>query len=156
MKLEPEIENWKPIKFVGMEIGEDELLHVEMPIAKLWGRFEKTQKKIPHRSRGVAYGLYMRTEGPASHAIYVAATAVSEFDELPEGHKQYEIPGGLYALFQFSGGVDALEEASQYIYSEWLPKSGYEIREGFDMEMYAKDYDEKGIVKIAVPVRQIE
>ena len=78
MKLEPEIENWEAKKFVGLEIGPDELLNVEIPIAKLWDRFFKSCQTIPH-SLPDAYGLYTRADGAAFHDRYVAAKPVSEF-----------------------------------------------------------------------------
>ena len=151
MKLEPEIEKWDTKKFVGIEIGPDELLNVEMPIAKLWDRFFKLCQTIPH-SLPDAYGLYTRADGAVFHDRYVAAIPVSEFGDIPEGFKTFELDEGLFAVFEFNGGVESLEETTHYIYREWIPESRYEIRDGFDMEIYQSDYDEKGILRIAVPI----
>lgn len=153
MKLTPEIQNWEAKKFVGMEIDQDELLKVELPIAKLWDRFQKQDTKIPHKLPN-NYGLYTLGDDSTSHATYVAATAVSDFGVLPEGCKEFVIEAGLFAIFEFNGGVEALPEASHYIYNDWVPESEYEIRDGFDMEIYSKKYDEKGIIRLAVPIMQ--
>lgn len=124
MKLTPEIQNWEAKKFVGMDIDQDELLNAELPIAKLWDRFRKQDKKIPHKLPN-NYGLYTLGNDSTSHATYVAATAVSDFGDLPENYKEFEIEAGPFALFEFNGGVEALPEASLYIYNEWIPNSEY-------------------------------
>ncbi len=155
MKLEPEIENWESKKFVGLEIGPDELLNEEMPIAKLWGQFFSASAAIPH-SLPDAYGLYTRADGTGFHDRYIAAAPVSEYGEIPEEFSTFELESGLFAIFEFNGGVEALPETTHYIYREWLPQSEYRTRRGYDMEIYQSDYDAQGVLRIAVPIQAVE
>ncbi len=154
LKMTPKIETLDSMKFVGMEIGPEELMNEELPIANLWDRFWKDFKRIQNVLPD-AYGLYSPTLEAESvtEARYIAAVPVSEFAESPEGYVDYEIEGGSYAVFDFKGSTEALAEAQHHVYSQWLPHSGYEAREGFDMEIYKKDLHQEGIIRLAIPIR---
>lgn len=47
-----------------------------------------------------------------------------------------EIKGGEYAVFTLIGSYANLVDYYNYIYSEWLPSSGYELRNSFSFEKY--------------------
>lgn len=153
LKMTPKIETLESMKFVGMKIGSDELMNEELPIANLWDRFWKDFKRIQNVLPD-AYGLYAPTleADTVTEACYVAAVPVSDFAETPECYSNVEVESGLYALFDFKGSTEALTEAQNYIYSEWLPCSDYESREGFDMEIYNKDFQKEGVIRLAIPI----
>lgn len=56
-----------------------------------------------------------------------AAAAVTGFENTPAGMETLTIPEGLYAVFLHKGLPQDGEKTFRYIFSEWLPGSGYEI-----------------------------
>lgn len=64
---------------------------------------------------------------PFSTFIKWAAVEVKNFDGIPEGFQKTEIPAGKYAVFLHKGNTKMFAKTAQYIYGEWLPKSGYTL-----------------------------
>ena len=57
--------------------------------------------------------------------------------EIPEGFELLNIPAGTWAEFECLGPLPrSIQEMWPRIYNEWLPDSGYEKRQGFDLEEY--------------------
>ena len=69
------------------------------------------------------------------------------------------IAGGKYAVAQFEIDVNEYELAWQLIYSEWLPKSGFQPDERCCFEKYLNDPKKhpknKHIIEIYIPVKPI-
>lgn len=86
-----------------------------------------------------------------------AAVEVSDYEEIPEGLEILEIPGGLYAVFDYKGAASNFAPMFQFIFGEWIPASDYEIdkRPHFDVlgEKY-KGNDPNSEEEIWVPVRR--
>ncbi len=56
----------------------------------------------------------------------------------------HEIPEHLWAVFPCKGPIPLpLQELNRRIFSEWLPASGYEIAEGYNIEHYSDPVDFK-------------
>ena len=70
-----------------------------------------------------------------------------------------KIPGGKYAVAQFEIDADEYEQAWQLIYSEWLPKSGFQPDERCCFERYLNDPKmhpkNKHILEVYIPVKPI-
>jgi AraC family transcriptional regulator len=47
-----------------------------------------------------------------------------DLETIPPSFKQFILPSGLYAVFHYKG-LNTDSSIFQYIYSEWLPSSGY-------------------------------
>jgi len=69
-----------------------------------------------------------------------AAVEVSDFENAPEGMKNFILPGGLYAVFRHHGTVSAFRQTAQYIYGQWLPASIYAIDNRPHFEILDKHY----------------
>lgn len=52
------------------------------------------------------------------------------------------IKGGLFAVFTLVGSYSRLVDYYNYIYSQWLPTSGYELRNSFSFEKYHNNPEE--------------
>lgn len=65
----------------------------------------------------------------------VGITVPKSFD-IPNGFSVYEIEAGEYAVFQFKGLYHELNRVYRYIYLDWLPTSGYTLREPYTFETY--------------------
>jgi len=67
---------------------------------------------------------------------YEACIAVNR-EIKPEGEIGFKIiEGGKYAIFRFKGPYTNFTKAYGYIYSVWLPRSGYELRNVPGFEIY--------------------
>lgn len=69
------------------------------------------------------------------------------------------IAGGKYAVAQFEIDADEYEQAWQLVYSEWLPKSGFQPDERCCFERYLNDPkthpNNKHILEIHIPVKAL-
>ena len=69
------------------------------------------------------------------------------------------IKGGLYAVYKFYDQPDQIIGAYEYIYSEWLPESGYVPDDKNSFEIYVDgielDESRKVRIDICIPVRRL-
>ena len=75
---------------------------------------------------------------PADHRwYYMACTEVEGLEEpFPSGMLSRYIPACQYVKFTVRGPVTEIAPAFQYIYKDWLPKSGVKIAGTYDLELY--------------------
>lgn len=66
-----------------------------------------------------------------------ALAEVKNFSVIPDEMEPFELPGGLYAMFQHKGMET---EIFQFIFSEWLPKSGYLLDNRPHFEILGEKY----------------
>ena len=85
-----------------------------------------------------------------------AAFEVSEYQEIPEGMETLDIPGGLYAVFNYKGAANNFDPMFHYIFATWIPASEYQVdnRPHFDImrEKY-KGNDPDSEEEIWVPIK---
>lgn len=68
-----------------------------------------------------------------------AAIEVSDFEHVPDGMESLLLPEGLYAVFHYKGSsMDT--RIFQYIFGEWLPKSGYQLNNRPHFEVLGEKY----------------
>ena len=93
------------------------------------------------------------------HAVFDkwAAIEVSSFDSIPEGMEAFTLPAGLYAVFIHHGPPSAFEKTFRYIFSTWLPASGYlpDHRPHFELlgEKYKNEHPDSE-EEVWIPVRK--
>lgn len=77
-----------------------------------------------------------------SSNIYWAGYKVNteEFDNVAVENRLH-IPEQTYAVIPHTGLVTHIDLTLQWFFSTWLPQSNYESVEGFDLEIYQKDFD---------------
>lgn len=86
-----------------------------------------------------------------------AAVEVSAFEEIPGGMEPLNLPGGLYAVFNYKGAANDFEPTFHYIFGTWLPQSEFalDIRPHFEVmgEKY-KGNDPTSEEEIWIPVKR--
>jgi AraC family transcriptional regulator len=80
------------------------------------------------------YNIWYSERRPANPADYAMDLCVGVGPDRPiepgaEGAKAGEIPGGRCAVLRVTGDTHNLEPAALYLYRDWLPASGEEMRD---------------------------
>jgi AraC family transcriptional regulator len=68
-------------------------------------------------------------ENPTDYSIDLCAETDRPIKENDERVKAGVIPGGRCAVLRYPGNTNNLEPASLYLYRDWLPASGEEVRD---------------------------
>lgn len=157
--MEPIIKILPPVKLVGM--------HQTMSLSKnktfaLWNSFMPRRKEIANSLGTDLYSMqlydssYFENFNPDAEFVKWAATAVSNFDTIPEGMEAYTLSGGEYAVFTHKGGAADGAKIFEYIFGTWLPGSVYKLdnREHFELlgAKYKND-DPESEEEIWIPVK---
>ena len=95
---------------------------------------------------------------PESEQRMLMAISVPEDTVIPREYKSMLIPGGYYAVGRFEISSDEFGRAWEYMYSSFIPGSGFVPADGVCFEMKKNDSDthplKKHIVDICIPVRK--
>lgn len=83
---------------------------------------------------------YFKNFNPETEFTKWAAIAVNNHSEIPNGFSSFIIESGLYAVFLHKGTVSEFPITMQYIFSQWLPQSGYELEDRPHFELLGKKY----------------
>ena len=100
--------------------------------AQLWQSFIPQIPLIPNRidqnkiSMAIYEADYFGSFSPARLFDKWAAVEVNTFNIIPDNLQSFKIPAGMYAVFQYKG-LSSDNSIFHYIFSEWLPKSGYRL-----------------------------
>lgn len=136
----------------------------ENKTVELWRSFMPLRKTIINSVSSDLFSMqvYQHKDdymNPESEFLKWAAMEVSDNMEVPEGMESYFLSGGLYAVFLHKGGLENFRETFHFIYSEWMPTSGYTVdhREHFERlgDKY-KNNDPDSEEEIWIPVRRRE
>lgn len=68
-----------------------------------------------------------------------AGVLVDQSFEMPENLEDVKTPDGRMAVMHYKGPYAGLKAAYDYLFGEWLPKSGEEMREAPSFEIYLND-----------------
>ncbi|WP_262909287.1 GyrI-like domain-containing protein [Mucilaginibacter roseus] len=141
-------------------------MHVTTSIANnkteiLWQNFMSRRKEI---SGALSNDLYSLQVYPADY--FKVFDAHREFEKwalvevdagavVPEGMETFDLPGGLYAVFNYQGS-SADASIFNYILSEWLPASDYVLDNRPHFEVLGEKYknnDPTSEEEIWIPVK---
>ena len=84
-----------------------------------------------------------------------AVVEVSNFDHIPDGMYSFVLEGGQYAVFDYKG-LNTDPSIFIYIFSQWLPTSGYQLDNRPHFEVLGTKYkngDPDSEEEIWIPVR---
>ncbi|MBK7667160.1 MAG: GyrI-like domain-containing protein [Sphingobacteriaceae bacterium] len=98
---------------------------------------------------------YFKVFNPNNEFEKWALLEVSDTTPLPEGMETFNLPGGLYAVF-FYKGLNTDFSIFNYIFSEWLPKSEYnlDLRPHFEvLGSKYKNNDPESEEEIWIPIK---
>ena len=113
--------------------------------SELWSAFVPRIKEIQNRvgvnfiSLQVYPADYFAAFRPALAFQKWALVEVSDYDTCPKGMKKFTLNAGLFAVFDYKG-LSADPSIFQYIYTQWLPTSGYELDDRPHFEVLGTSY----------------
>ena len=132
--IEPQIVTLKePIRLLGLEIQTNDK-DIYKDVGRVASSFNEIKKKspLPHLKQPWASINISRDYDPESKTFtYMVGDQVEKIDSVPEGLSAFEIPVMTFAVFpvrpksRFAWGI-TMGRMKRYIYTGWLPKSGYE------------------------------
>ncbi len=85
-----------------------------------------------------------------------ASVEVKDFEHIPDEMEPFTIPGGLYAVFHYTGTSANFAPTFRYIFFDWLPKSGYLLDKRPHFEILGEKYkvnDDQSEEEIWLPVK---
>lgn len=138
--MQPQFVSIEPKKLLGICLG---MSLAENHTGELWLSFMPRLKEIETRVGNNLYSLqvydedYFQHFDPRREFEKWALAEVKNFSVIPDEMEPFELSGGLYAVFQHKGMGT---EIFQYIFSEWLPKSGYLLDNRPHFEILGEKY----------------
>lgn len=129
---------------------------------QLWRSFMPVRRRVKHVTGTELYSIQVFDKGffqdfrPDATFTKWAGVAVASFGEVPEGMDTLTIPGGLYAVFLNRGPASEGAKVFSYIFSEWLPASGYQLDDRPHFELLGEKYsntDPSSEEEIWIPVK---
>lgn len=133
---------------------------IENKTGFLWGQFAPRIKEIINRvsedkiSMQVYPSIYFKQFHPNKEFEKWATVEVYDFTNIPNELESFVLNEGLYAVFQYKGSSSDTK-VFEYIFSEWLPKSVFEVDERPHFEVLGKKYrnnDETSEEEIWIPI----
>ncbi len=138
--MQPKFVSIEPKKLLGICL---EMSLAENRTSELWRSFMPRLKEIETRVGNNLHSLqvydedYFQQFDPLREFEKWALAEVKNFSVIPDEMEPFELQGGLYAVFQHKGmGI----EIFQYIFSEWLPNSGYLLDNRPHFEILGEKY----------------
>ena len=129
---------------------------------QLWGQFGPRIKEIKNRvsedkiSMQIYRPLYFQNFNPNSEFEKWAVVEVENFHQTPEGFESFILQDGLYAVFDYKG-LSTDSSVFQYIFTKWIPQSGYSIDDRPHFEVLGAKYknnDPSSKEEIWIPIKQ--
>ncbi|MEQ8485837.1 MAG: AraC family transcriptional regulator [Pseudomonadales bacterium] len=148
----PRIVNGEALRIVGL--AERYTFATIHGIPSLWQRFVPRIETIAHRVGNDTFGVCC-AGGDDADLEYVAAVAVSRFDDVPAGMRRIELPPRRYAVFVHSGHIADIRRTTRAVWTHGLAAGGLEPIEAPDFERYGDAFDPEtgfGTVEIWVAV----
>jgi len=109
-------------------------------VSNLWLNFNPRRKEILNRKQGIGYGLItsLSQDMIDDTLSYMASVEINpnENPPAPLEMKRVDLGPQLYATFEKRGLADKTRMSLDYIYGFWLPQSGFERTQGYDLEIF--------------------
>lgn len=113
--------------------------HIVIP--QLWQDFSERIASIPHRANDLLFGAISCDEGEDGRCRYLACVEVTSVNDVPEGMLSRELAGGRFAVFTHKGPMTRFDRTVGYVYGSWLPRSGHQLRDAPEIEIYGDKFD---------------
>jgi AraC family transcriptional regulator len=139
----PSIENLPAKHLLGINLS---MSLADNKTAQLWSSFMRRKQEIQNIIGTELYSLqiypanYFHPFQPETEFVKWAAVELADTTSIPEGMEALNLPGGLYAVFQYKGLPSAAAPFFQYIFSTWLPSSDYELDNRPHFEVLGEKY----------------
>ena len=100
---------------------------------------------------------HSNTFNPETEFTKWAAIEVENHNNIPNGFLKFDLEAGLYAVFVHKGPPSSFAKTMQYIFSEWLPTSGYKFDDRPYFELLGAKYknnDPNSEEEIWIPIQK--
>lgn len=99
------------------------------PIAEFWSRYFVPWRIAEGLPLAPCYGVALDdpTETPPAQCRFDAGTEVPDGYQPGQPGRLVDLPGGLYATARFHGSPSDIGPAWAWLFSQWLPDSGYRL-----------------------------
>ncbi|MEX0362221.1 MAG: GyrI-like domain-containing protein [Allomuricauda sp.] len=157
--MEPKITELKEKQLVGMHTS---MSLVHNKTFELWGKFRSRIHEIESRvssdfiSMQVYDPSYFVNFSPANNFVKWACVEVPNPENVPDGMERFTLKGGAYAVFHYKGS-SADTSIFQYIFTEWLPNSKYQLDNRPHFELLGSTYknnDPNSEEEIWIPIKE--
>jgi AraC family transcriptional regulator len=139
--MNPTIITFPITKFIGKNLS---FTYADYRAFELWSSFMPRRKEIQNAIGSELYNIQINPKdfdfNPNTPFIKWAAVAVSSFDFIPNEMETIEIPAGLYAVFHYKGSSAEAADFFNKIFTEWLPKSNYQLDDRPHFEILGEKY----------------
>ena len=158
--MEPRIEMVQEKKLVGKRLR---MSLQDNKTGELWRSLMPERKKIQHSVGTELYSLqvyeplYFKHFNPAAIFEKWALVEVNDFDNVPPEMETFVLTAGLYAVFIHKGS-NTNTKTFEYIFTKWLPHSGYVLDNRPHFEILGEKYknaDPDSEEEIWIPIRSI-
>lgn len=155
---QPRILTLAPQRLLGKSLA---MSVAENKTGLLWQSFAPRIKEIQHRmdanriSLQVYPGDYFNQFQPQRSFVKWAAVSVASYEGQPADLEEFQLQGGLYAVFDYQG-LSSDPSIFQFIYGEWLPQSDYQLDDRPHFELLGAKYrneDPLSEEEIWIPIR---
>jgi AraC family transcriptional regulator len=160
MTQQPTIQTLPQKKLVGKS-ARMSLIENSTPI--LWRSFMQNRKTIKNSIGTDLYSIqvydaisYFKNFNPQTAFTKLAMTEVTDFSLIPDEMETLTIASGLYAVFTYKGLPQGFPVLANYIFSEWLPNSNYELDNRPHFEILPENYnptDENSQEEVWIPIK---
>lgn len=160
MHLQPAILNLNSVNLTGIS-AEMSLPESQIQIPALWGNLRRKLKQFFSNDPDFFYSVnvypedYFENFNPATPFTKYALVPAEYAGELDLGWETFSLPGGLYAVFNHKGPDISI---FNYIYSQWLPQSGFMLDNRPHFEKLPADYipgHPESAEEIYIPIRPV-
>lgn len=100
---------------------------------------------------------YFENFNPKTEFTKWAATEVDDLLNIPNGFCSLVLPEGLYAVFLHIGAANEFQKTFQFIFTQWLPNSDFDIDHRPHFEQLGKKYknnDPNSEEEVWIPIRK--
>ncbi|WP_245879967.1 AraC family transcriptional regulator [Vibrio gangliei] len=136
-------------------------------VPAIWQTFERTLN-VNSPPKVTRFGVIDTLSMNAECLSYWASMEYSEFtnppsysDQLTQGSgiKSLTIPKQQYAVLTHYGPIHGLKSKLEWLFTHWLPQSGYRGIDGFELEIYPHDYqaqDDQAQMEYWLPIEAVK
>ncbi len=141
--MTPTIKVIEPKKLIGIS---QSMSLVNNKTAMLWQTFMPKRHLITNAigSDLISMQIYDNEHfikfNPHNEFTKWACTEVADFETIPQGMYTFVLPSGKYAVFNYKGLASNAASFFNYIFTEWIPNSIYELDNRPHFEILGEKY----------------
>jgi len=126
----------------------------------LWEQLSARFHEIPGADPDTGFGVHCWNGSERKYLVGMAIRGEvdgSEVPVVPEGMMSCQLKKHTYAVFPHCGSIDHLNETINWIFTDWIPGSGYQAMENYFFELYDDRFQpgsDDSILFVYVPVEE--